>query len=216
MPTTPPIPAGSQPSNETPAVSLGRLLRAWLTLSIQSFGGGSTTLALIQRTAVDQERWVTEGEFNRYWAICQIAPGINLLCLTILLGRRVAGSWGILIALVGLLLPSVSVTILMTACYARFQNQPTLKAALRGVLPASVGLGFWTTWKMLYQWLVQGKKEGTASTLLILVLVGIAMGGMAKGLGSVLTILLVCGVVGAGGYLLLTRTGLVLQEEKRS
>lgn len=209
---TPPSPSTKKQPSEKPH-SLGRLLYAWLILSLQSFGGGSTTLALIQRTAIEQEEWVTESDFNRYWAICQIAPGINLLCLTILLGRRVAGYKGIFVSLFGLLLPSVTITILMAACYSRFQHQHYLKAALRGVLPACVGLGFWTSWKMLQQWLVQGKKEGTASLFVILLLMGIGTVGMAKGLGSVLTILLTCGVVGAVSCMLLTKRGIILGEE---
>jgi chromate transporter len=197
-----------------PPAKSGRLLRVWLTLSIQSFGGGSTTLALIERAAVEQEKWVTEAEFNRYWAICQIAPGINLLCITILLGRRVKGAWGAALAVVGLLLPSVSVTVLMTACYVRFQDSPALKSALRGVLPASVGLGFLTSWKMFVQWLKQGKREGKSSLLLMTILLLGGMLAMAQGWGTVLLILLVSGVVGALGCHFLALWGVKFQEEK--
>lgn len=215
MPEVPPTPLTAQPSEESHPPSLRRLLYAWLSLSMQSFGGGSTTLALIQRTAVQQERWLSETDFNRYWAICQIAPGINLLCITILLGRRVAGLPGILVSLFGLLLPSVSITILMTACYARFQNHPLLKAALHGVIPACVGLGFWTSWKMLEQWIVQGKREGVGSLFVMLLLFGMGVVGMVKGLASVVVILLACGVVGAVACTLLARWGVVLGEETK-
>ncbi|HEX6632163.1 MAG TPA: chromate transporter, partial [Gemmatimonadaceae bacterium] len=71
---------------------------------IQSFGGGSATLYLIRRAAVTRNRWLTDEEFARYWGICQIAPGINILGLVILIGWRVAGAAGIALALGGLLL----------------------------------------------------------------------------------------------------------------
>ena len=90
------------------------LLRVWLLLSLQSFGGGGATLTLLRRTVVERHGWVSEADFTRDWAICQVCPGINLLCMTILLGRRIAGARGIFLCLVGLLVPSVAATVAMT------------------------------------------------------------------------------------------------------
>src|SRR5688572_24327263 len=106
------------------------LFRTWFLLGIQSFGGGTTTLLLIQRTVVEQRRWFTQDEFTRAWAVCQIAPGINLLSVTILIGWRLRRALGVVLALSGLLLPSVSVTILLTALYAEVQALPLIQAAL--------------------------------------------------------------------------------------
>ena len=55
-----------------------QFLRAWLSIGIQSFGGGAATLYLIRRTAVERHGWLSNEEFTRDWGICQIAPGINL------------------------------------------------------------------------------------------------------------------------------------------
>src|SRR5579872_5446806 len=91
------------------------ILRVWLAVGIQSFGGGAATLALMRRAVVDQHHWLTDELFTRDWAICQVTPGINLIAITILIGRRIASARGILLALIGLLFPSVSITILLTA-----------------------------------------------------------------------------------------------------
>ena len=80
--------------------SLWLLLRVWFMLGLQSFGGGMATLYLIQRTTVERYHWLTAAEFSRDWALCQAAPGINLLGMTILIGRKVAGLAGALVALV--------------------------------------------------------------------------------------------------------------------
>jgi len=37
---------------------------------------------------VEERGWVEEEEFARFWALCQIAPGINLIALTILIGEK--------------------------------------------------------------------------------------------------------------------------------
>ncbi len=130
------------------ASSSRHLLWVWLKLSASSFGGGTATLALIRRAAVDEQGWVTGEEFGRYWSLVQLAPGINLLALTVLLGRRVAGLRGMALALTGLLLPSAALTILLTAAYAHSQHLAVVQAALRGIVPAVAGLGLLTAWQI--------------------------------------------------------------------
>jgi chromate transporter len=175
--------------------SLWLLLLVWLALSVQSFGGGVATLTLIRRNVVEQRRWISDEEFARDWALCQIAPGINLLALTILIGRRIAGLRGILVSLVGLLLPTVTLTVLITAFYARIQRLETVQAALRGMIPASVGLGLVTAWRTAQPLLKTSRREGRASLAFsLLVLVGSGL-GMAVVHAPVVLILLAAGLV---------------------
>src|SRR5262245_46439477 len=116
-------------------------LLIWLNIGIQSFGGGAATLYLIRRAAVEQHGWLTDEEFTRYWGICQISPGINLVGLSILIGWRVARWLGVALALAGLLVPSAAITVALTAGYASVEQVPVVRAALRGMAPATVGLG---------------------------------------------------------------------------
>ena len=106
-----------QQSLTTP-LSPWRLLWIWTVIGAQSFGGGSATLYLIRRVAVERHGWLTGDDFTRYWGICQIAPGINILGLVVLIGWRVAGPLGALVALIGLVLPSAAITVALTAVYA--------------------------------------------------------------------------------------------------
>src|SRR5262249_57104893 len=116
-------------------------LLIWLNIGIQSFGGGAATLYLIRRAAVEQHGWLTDEEFTRYWGICQISPGINLVGLSILIGWRVARWLGVALALAGLLVPGAPVTVALTAGYASVEQVPVVRAALRGMAPATGGLG---------------------------------------------------------------------------
>ena len=141
-------------------------LRVWMTLGVQSFGGGTATLYLIRRAVVDQERWLSAEEFTNDWSLCFLAPGINLLCLTVLVGRRVGGALGIALALLGLLLPSVSLTILMTALYASARRLGVVQAALRGVVPGTVGLGILLALRMAWPLLAASRRESRSSLAL--------------------------------------------------
>lgn len=146
-----------------PTPSCWLLLRIWLLLGVQSFGGGAATLFLIRRAVVERYGWISAEAFTRYWAICQIAPGINLLGLTILIGWHLAGVAGATLSLVGLLLPSVSITLLLTALYASIQDLALVQAAFRGVIPATVGLGLLLSIQMGRPLLVAGWRTGQLS-----------------------------------------------------
>src|SRR4029450_12257049 len=119
-------------------ISKMKLLSIWLSIGLQSFGGGAATLYLIRRAAVEQHAWLTDEEFAHYWGICQIAPGINILGLVILIGWRVAGALGVAMALGGLLLPSAAITVALTAVYSSIKQASIVRAALSGVVPATV------------------------------------------------------------------------------
>src|SRR5205809_3633253 len=119
--------------------SIWRLFWIWTAIGAQSFGGGSATLYLIRRTTVERHGWLTDEDFTRYWGICQIAPGINILGLVILIGWRVSGMLGALASLAGLLLPSAAITVALTSIYANVREAPVVRAALAGIVPATVG-----------------------------------------------------------------------------
>lgn len=120
--------------------SLWRLLRLWAGIGLQSFGGGASTVLLIRRTFVDRRGWIAVDEFAHFWNLSQFTPGINLLALTILIGRKLGGVGGIVMSLAGLLLPSATVTCLLTAGFEVVQHSPILHAVLRGVIPATAGI----------------------------------------------------------------------------
>jgi len=176
---------------------LAHFLQVWLAIGFQSFGGGVATLALIRRSLVEQQCWLSEAEFTRYWALVQIVPGINLLGLTILIGQQVAGAKGVALALLGLLLPSVTLTLLLTALYERIQHLELVQAALRGVIPATVGLGLLTALQMARPLMVASLREGKASFLLTgMLLLGSGM-VVVMWHWPVILVLCVAGVVSA-------------------
>src|SRR5437867_12725696 len=124
------------------AISPWRLFRIWAVIGAQSFGGGSATLYLIRRETVERHGWLTDDDFSRYWGICQIAPGINILALVSLMGGRLAGASGALLSVGGLLLPSAGFTVGLTSIYAGIRDVLVVRSAIAGVVPASVGLGW--------------------------------------------------------------------------
>jgi len=138
----------------------------WLRISLLSFGGGTSTLALIRREFSEKRQLISEAEFSRTWALCQLAPGINLVALAILLGHRLARGWGVAVSMLGLLGPSVLVTIVLAAGYSQLRASPEMKHAMVTVLPAIAGVGMATAVKMVLPVREQLLKAGRACYLL--------------------------------------------------
>ncbi|CAN5638153.1 hypothetical protein BH11ARM2_BH11ARM2_38520 [soil metagenome] len=158
-----------------PSESLWDLGWTFCRLGAQSFGGGSATLILIRREILERRGLIDEEGFTRDWSLCQATPGINLLGLTLLIGWRLRGFWGGLATLFGLLLPSVLITVALTAGYAHYRNSPVVSSALKGIVPATVGLGLLNSFQIARPLFRQSQQEGRGSLLLsIVLLVGAA------------------------------------------
>src|SRR5713226_4527037 len=125
---------------QDPKPSKWLLFRIWASVGLQSFGGGASTTFLIQRAFIEKHKWLSMEEFTYLWNLCILTPGINLVALTVLIGRKLGGAWGIAISLAGLLLPSAIITCLLTVGFKTIENLPALQAILRGVIPATAGI----------------------------------------------------------------------------
>ena len=69
------------------AVHLGALFTAFLTISLCGVGGG-TGIVWARRIAVENRRWVTDGEFADIISLCQFMPGPTLSGLRCASARR--------------------------------------------------------------------------------------------------------------------------------
>jgi chromate transporter len=116
------------------------MLAIWTGIGLQSFGGGASTTLLIQRTFIERYQWITAEEFARLRNLCLITPGINLIAITVLLGKRLGGWRGIVASLAGLLVPSATITCLLAALFVQVEHSATVQAIVRGVVPATGGV----------------------------------------------------------------------------
>lgn len=179
------------------APSLLSLLRVWFGIGLQSFGGGAVTRYLIWQASVERHGWLTDAEFTDYWAIAQIAPGINLLALTVLIGWRVARAGGVAVCLLGLLLPSVAITIALTVIYAQVRGLAGVQSALRGIIPATVGISVLLLWRLAAPLYADSRREGRASMSFSVVVVGAAILLSVYQPIPIFATLILAGVVGA-------------------
>ena len=145
---------------QDPRPSKWQLFRIWASVGLQSFGGGASTTLLIQRAFIEKHNWLSIEEFTHLWNLCVITPGINLVALTVLIGRKLGGVWGIVVSLAGLLLPSATITCLLAATFKQIENQAVVQEVLRGVIPATGAIMLLVGWNFALPIIRRGHKEG--------------------------------------------------------
>ena len=137
------------------------LLTHFLSLSLLAVGGAITTVPDMHRTLVDQHHWLTDGQFNAAIALAQAAPGPNVLFVALLgwqVGLNAGGglvtSWaawgyamlGMLLAMLGILLPSTTLTFAASRWAHRNRERRAVRAFKQGMAPVVVALLAATGW----------------------------------------------------------------------
>jgi chromate transporter len=108
-------------------------------LSLLAVGGGNTVLPEMQRQVVDVHHWMTSADFAALFALAQASPGPNMLVAT-LIGWRVAGLGGALVATFGLILPSSVLSYAVGDLWTRFRDRAWRRRVQAGISPVTVGL----------------------------------------------------------------------------
>lgn len=146
----------------TNSVTTWQLFYAWLHIGFTSFGGGAVTSYLIQETFIYKQKWITNEEYTRLLGMCQIVPGINLLAITILIGKQIGGRMGVVVSLAGLFLPSAGITVAIAGIYTSISDFSRVQAALRAVFAAVFGISLATNWRNIKPIFVCNHKRGLA------------------------------------------------------
>jgi chromate transporter len=113
----------------------------FLLLSLLSVGGVNTVIPEMQRIVVETEGWISAAEFTQLFALSQAAPGPNVL-ITSLIGWKVAGLAGALIALGGFCLPAGALAYWVGGVWERFRHAPWRIRIQRALVPVTIGLVF--------------------------------------------------------------------------
>ena len=130
----------------------------YISISLLAVGGAIATAPDMHRFLVERQGWLTDLQFNASIAIAQAAPGPNVLFIA-LLGWNVginaggagpagwaSGALGVVLSMVGIMLPSTTLTWLATRWGHRNRNRRGVRAFKQGMAPIVVGLLIATGW----------------------------------------------------------------------
>jgi len=124
---------------------LGALTGQFVVLSLIAFGGANAVVPEIHRQSVELHRWMSDREFADLFAIAQAAPGPNVMIST-LVGWRVAGIPGGLVATLAMCGPSCLLTYFVARIWDRYRETRWRAAIAAGLAPVTVGLVAASAW----------------------------------------------------------------------
>ncbi len=113
----------------------------WILIVINTFtiGGGYVMLPLLYDEIVNNHNWLTNQEFIDAIAIGQLTPG-PLTVMNAVIGYKVAGIPGSVLAIVSSYLPSIIIVTMVSRYYHPYRESKVVRSIMNGIKPAIVGL----------------------------------------------------------------------------
>lgn len=110
---------------------LWKLFKATFTLSAFTFGGGFVIVSLMKKKFVEELQWLDEDEMLDITAIAQSSPGPIPINASVILGYRMCGIMGSLVAIIGTSLPPMIIISLISVFYTQFRENKIIAIALQ-------------------------------------------------------------------------------------
>ena len=120
------------------------LFTHFILLSLLAVGGAITTAPDMQRYVVQEQGWLSSAQFTSCIAIAQAAPGPNVLFIPLIGwqigmqsgGTVAAATAGMLATLIGIMVPSSTLTFATTRWLQRNANHVLARASKASLAPS--------------------------------------------------------------------------------
>lgn len=126
-----------------------QLFLAFARVGILGYGGGPSSIPLVEIEAVDNYRWMTTEEFADVLAMGNALPGPIATKMAGYIGYKVGGPLGVVAALAGLVLPSLAAMLVLYHLLGMFRAVPWVQGMIRAVKPVVVVLLLLLVWDMV-------------------------------------------------------------------
>lgn len=166
-----------------------KLFASTFSLSAFTFGGGYVIIPMMRRKFVEQYHWMEEEEVLDMAAIAQSSPGPVAVNAAILMGFRLAGAAGALVAALGTVLPPLLIIAVISVGYEAFRDNVYVSRVLRGMQAGVAAVVFSVVLRMACA-LVKDKKWVSVALMVAALAASIWLGL------NVIWILLFCGAAG--------------------
>lgn len=117
-----------------------KLFISFFKIGAFTFGGGWAMIPLIEREVVDKQNWIKREDFVDALAIAQSLPGVLAVNISILIGNKLRGLKGCLMATLGTILPSFLIILAIAIWFVQTYDNPVVERIFKGIRPAVVAL----------------------------------------------------------------------------
>ena len=127
---------------------LRKLFFSTLYLSAFTFGGGYVIVTLLKKKFVDELHWIDEEEMLDLVAIAQSSPGAIAVNGAIVVGYKLAGLLGVLVSVLGAILPPFFILTTLSFFYGMFRENHIIQSMLKGMNAGVAAVIISVVWDM--------------------------------------------------------------------
>ncbi len=121
-------------------VPMREAVKAWFSISVQTFGGPAGQIAVMHRELVDGRRWIGQRRFLHALGFCTLLPGPEAQQLAIYLGWLLNGVRGGLVAGTLFVLPGMLALLALSVLYVAAGESVLVQALFLGLAPAVLAI----------------------------------------------------------------------------
>ena len=115
------------------ARELLRMFWGFFRIGAFTIGGGYAMLPLMEREFVEKQKWIDAEEMVDIIALVQSLPGVIAVNTSIFIGYKLGGVIGALVALLGVVLPSIMIILMIALLLINIKDSPIAQRAFAGV-----------------------------------------------------------------------------------
>lgn len=130
---------------------LASIFLSTLYLSAFTFGGGYVIVSLLRKKFVEELGWIDEDEMLDLVSIAQSSPGAIAVNGAIVVGYKIAGVLGMLVAISGAIIPPFTIITAISYIYDAFCSNQIVRTMLSGMTVGISAIILTTVLSMLKQ-----------------------------------------------------------------
>lgn len=124
---------------ENSYITLPNIFWAFFRIGVLTLGGGLAMMPVMRHEIVLKHKWMKSTDFYSMISLATAIPGSVSVNMAYLLGRRLGGRRGLIIAILATILPSFVIILLIAGMLSPFFHYPKVSTFLRGCSIAVVG-----------------------------------------------------------------------------
>jgi len=165
---------------------------AFFRSSMLGYGGGPTTIPLVQKEVVERFKWMNNEEFGDVLAIANTLPGPIATKMAGYIGFRIGGVPGMMNAIISTILPTIFLMIILLSTLIQFKDLKWVQGMTKAVVPVVAVMLAVLTWEFVKS-SIKGLKWFFTTLHILVALVLIEFFGIHPGfvIGALLVIAVV-------------------------
>ena len=118
------------------------LFWSFFKIGLFTFGGGYAMISIIHKEAVEKNKWINEEDMNNIVVVAESTPGPISINAATFIGYKTGKFLGSVVAVLGLIIPSIVIIILASIFLNAFKNSNVISFAFEGIRAAIIILLF--------------------------------------------------------------------------